>query len=132
MTKPAYAENVRRGRHSGMDKYVRITGKRQVTIPKEFFDQLDMGTILHAYVEGRRLVFEPVHSEDPMDFSQLIINDLVDEGLTGEALKAEFAKRREGMMAAMRELVVEARREFQSDSEPNGDDFMNELINTDE
>ncbi len=83
-----------------MDKYVRIAGKRQVTIP--------------------------------LDFSQLIINDLIDEGLTGEALKVEFAKRCEGMMAAMRELVVEARREFQNDSESNGDDFMNELINTDE
>ena len=83
-----------------MDKYVRITGKRQVKIP--------------------------------MDFSQLIINDLIDEGLTGDVLKAEFVKRRDGMMAAMRDLAAEARREFQNDSESDGDDFMNELINTDE
>ena len=55
--------------HSSMDKYVRITGKRQVTIPKEFFEQLDMGTVLHAFVEGGRLVLEPVRSKDLMDFS---------------------------------------------------------------
>ncbi|MFD1677420.1 AbrB/MazE/SpoVT family DNA-binding domain-containing protein [Alicyclobacillus fodiniaquatilis] len=132
MTLSAYAKSVQERGHSGVDKYVRITGKRQVTIPKEFFEQLDMGTVLHAFVEGGRLVLEPVRPEDPMDFSQEIINDLADAGLTGEELKKEFAKRREGMMAAMKELVTEARNEAVDGSEADGDDFMNELIDADE
>ncbi|MFD1676465.1 AbrB/MazE/SpoVT family DNA-binding domain-containing protein [Alicyclobacillus fodiniaquatilis] len=132
MTQSAYAKNVLERGHSGMDKYVRITGKRQVTIPKEFFEQLDMGTVLHAFIEGGCLILEPVRPEDPMDFSQEIINDLADAGLTGEELKKEFARRREGMMAAMKELVTDARKEALSGSESDGDDFMDELINTDE
>lgn len=127
-----YAENVLQRGRSSMDKYVRVTGKRQVTIPKEFFEQLAFGTILHVYVEGGKLILEPVRPEDPMDFSQEIINDLADQRLTGEALKHEFAKRREGMMAAMKELVEQAAREVRSDSEPDGDDFMSELIRADE
>jgi len=115
-----------------MEKFVRITGKRQVTIPKEFFEQLDMGTVLHAYVENGHLVLEPVRPEDPMDFSQEIINDLADEGLTGEELKREFARRREGMMAALKELVTEARNDALINAVPDGDDFMSELINADE
>ena len=132
MMNSAYAVNVQGRGHSSMDKYVRITGKRQVTIPKEFFEQLDMGTVLHAFVEGGRLVLEPVRSEDPMDFSQEIINDLADAGLTGEELKKEFARRREGMMTAMKELVAEARTEALDSSESDGDHFMNELMNSNE
>ncbi|WP_074954025.1 AbrB/MazE/SpoVT family DNA-binding domain-containing protein [Alicyclobacillus macrosporangiidus] len=114
-----------------MEKYVRITGKRQVTIPKDFFDQLRMGSVLRAYVEDGRLVMEPVRVEDPMDFTQEIINDLADEGLTGEELKKEFARRREGMLAAMKKLVEESRKEALESSEPDGDAFMEELINGD-
>ncbi len=115
-----------------MDKYVHITGKRQVTIPKEFFERLEMGTVLHAYVEGGRLVLEPVRPEEPMDFSQEIINDLADLGMTGEELKREFTKRREDMMAAMKELVTEARNETLNGTVSDGDNFMNALINGDE
>lgn len=132
MTKSAYAVSVQERRHTAVEKYVRITGKRQVTIPKEFFDQLGMGNILRAYIERGRLVLEPVRVEDPMDFSQEIINDLADEGLTGEELKREFARRREGLLAAMNELVTEARKEALNGSEPDGDAFMEELIKGDE
>lgn len=132
MTQSAYARSVQKRGHSGMDKYVRITGKRQVTIPKEFFEQLQLGAMLHAYVENGKLVLEPVRSEDPLDFSQEIINDLADAGFTGEALKREFSKRREGVIAAMKELIVEARSEALTSSNSDGDDFMNELIHDDE
>ncbi|OFW77521.1 MAG: hypothetical protein A2201_03470 [Alicyclobacillus sp. RIFOXYA1_FULL_53_8] len=132
MMNSAYAVNVQGRGRSSMDKYVRITGKRQVTIPKEFFEMLDMGTMLHAFVEGGRLVLEPVRSEDPLDFSQEIINDLADAGLTGEELKKEFARRREGIMTAMKELAVEARTEARSSSASDGDQFMNELMNANE
>ncbi|ADG05556.1 AbrB/MazE/SpoVT family DNA-binding domain-containing protein [Kyrpidia tusciae] len=132
MTKSAYAVSVQERRPTAVEKYVRITGKRQVTIPKEFFDQLGMGNVLRAYVERGRLVLEPVRVEDPMDFSQEIINDLADEGLTGEELKREFARRREGLLAAMNELVAEARKEALNGSEPDGDAFMEELIKGDE
>jgi|GEM_PF-477178 len=132
MTRSAYAVSVQGRGRTAVEKYVRITGKRQVTIPKDFFEQLDMGTILRAYIEDGRLVLEPVRAEDPIDFSQEIINDLADEGLTGEELKREFARRREGMLAAIKELVAEARREALDGSEPDGDAFMEELINRDE
>lgn len=79
-----------------------------------------------------RLVSEPERSEDPMDFSQEIINDLADAGLTGEELKKEFARRREGIMTAMKELVAEARTEARSSSASDGDEFMNELMNANE
>jgi bifunctional DNA-binding transcriptional regulator/antitoxin component of YhaV-PrlF toxin-antitoxin module len=132
MMELAFAVNAQGKGRSGMDKYVRITGKRQVTIPKGFFEQLDMGTVLHAYVEGSRLVLEPVRPEDPMDFSLEIINDLANAGLTGEELKKEFVRRREGMLAAMKELVAEARSEVLNSPESDDDSFMDELINGDE
>ena len=132
MSKSTYAVSVRERRHTAVEKYVRITGKRQVTIPKEFFDQLGMGNILRAYIERGRLVLEPVRVEDPMDFSQEIINDLADEGLTGEELKREFARRREGLLAAMKEMIAEARKEVLDGSETDGDAFMEELIKGDE
>lgn len=115
-----------------MEKYVRITGKRQITIPKEFYEQLGMGTLLRGYIERGRLVFEPVRPEDPMDFSEEIVNDLADEGLTGEDLKREFVRRREGLLVALKELVAEARQEVQGVSKPSGDAFMEELINGNE
>lgn len=128
MTPSAYADDMSAGRRLTIEKYVRITGKRQITIPKEFYDQLRMGTVLHAWIKDGRLVLEPLRADDPIDFAQEIINDLADSGLTGAELKREFSRRREGIMAALKALTEEGRREAQSIDAVDGEDFMAGLL----
>ena len=89
-------------------KKISVSKKRQITIPKEFYDQLQIDDEVICEVVDGSLVIKPA-AED-MDFSEYILRDLIQEGYAsgGEMLK-EFTYRKSQIKPALQQLIAESR-----------------------
>jgi bifunctional DNA-binding transcriptional regulator/antitoxin component of YhaV-PrlF toxin-antitoxin module len=88
---------------------VSISKKRQMTIPKEFYDSLGMGDEAIVEFVGNALIVKPV-KEDYGDFSSEILADLIREGYSGEKLLQEFNARKAQIRPAVESMLKDAER----------------------
>lgn len=104
-------------------KRISVSSKRQITIPKEFYDQLNITDEVMCQVIDGELIIKPI--EENVDFSQFILRELISEGYAaGEELLQEFARRKSGMNSAVQQMITEERdHKVYSSTE----DFFNEL-----
>src|SRR5699024_10855625 len=72
-------------------KQITVSEKRQMTIPKQFYDKLGIGNELICELHGDEIVLRPIRKEE--DFSEEILKDLVKERFNGQDLIHEFQKR---------------------------------------
>lgn len=112
-------------------RLVRITSKRQFTIPKTYFDKLRLGETVKCYLEGERLVLEPVREDLFWDFSTDILRSLIAEGYQGKALLAEFEARKRRTLQALGSMAEEARKEAQAGGGQPADAVFSELLGED-
>ncbi|TCP29052.1 hypothetical protein EV207_11388 [Scopulibacillus darangshiensis] len=87
-------------------KQISVSEKRQITIPKRFFDQLGIGEELICELRGNEIVLRKVPKES--DFSENVLKDLVKEGYEGEQLLSEFRKRKAQIRPTVEHLIREA------------------------
>ncbi len=109
-------------------KRVRITAKRQFTIPQKFYTQLGFEKEAFCTLGDGMLVIQPAQSVSDGEFSEQILSDLVKEGFTGEALLNEFKKRTRKIRPAVESLLAEAKAVAMGKGEYStyGDIFGNE------
>ena len=88
-------------------KIIKVSGKRQVTIPQKFFKQLGLESEVECHVENGSLVIRPV-CYDTGEFFAQVVNELADEGYSGEELKTQFALRSGQVKQAIAALLEEA------------------------
>jgi antitoxin component of MazEF toxin-antitoxin module len=88
-------------------KIIKISGKRQITIPQKFYQQLGLESEVECHVENGSLVIRPI-SYDTGEFLAQIVNELADEGYSGEELKTQFALRTKQVKQAIADLLEEA------------------------
>ncbi len=88
-------------------KRISVSSKRQINIPKEFYDTLHIGTEMIAELHGNSIVLKPV-KENNVDFSEEILADIIAEGYTGENILKEFHFRKAQIPAVIDELIEEA------------------------
>lgn len=108
-------------------KIVRVTSKRQFTIPKRFFDALRIGEQVKCYQEGKKLVIEPIREDNFWDFSTDILRELVAENYTGDDLVKEFESRKEKAARALERMVDEARSDAAANAGRPAKDIFKEL-----
>jgi bifunctional DNA-binding transcriptional regulator/antitoxin component of YhaV-PrlF toxin-antitoxin module len=109
-------------------KRISVSSKRQITIPKEFFDDLHISEEVLCQVIDGALVIKPV--EENVDFSQYILSDLINEGYTaGEEMLQEFVYRKSQIRPAIKQMIAENR---DHKIYSNTEDFFNELEDEDE
>ena len=89
-------------------KRIRISQKRQITIPQKFYEQLGFSDSAECTVKGDSLVITPVRASSG-EFADLILEDLVKEGYEGEELIREFRNRQRKIRPAVEELLSEAK-----------------------
>ncbi len=65
---------------------INVSNKRQITIPKQFYDMLDMGHEITCELRDNEIILRPVPQSD--DFSEEILKELVAQGFSGQ----EFQK----------------------------------------
>ncbi len=95
--------------HRIKQKRISVSKQRQITLPKEFYDQLGIGDEVFVELHNNRLVIRPVREED--DFAEEILKELVAEGFEGEELIREFNYRRKQIRPAFLKLLEEAKKE---------------------
>ena len=71
-------------------KMIRISGKRQITIPQKYFDLLGFDTEAECILRGNELVIRPVSERSGGEFAEAILADLISQGYQGEELLAKF------------------------------------------
>jgi bifunctional DNA-binding transcriptional regulator/antitoxin component of YhaV-PrlF toxin-antitoxin module len=88
-------------------KVISISDKRQITIPQEFFKEIGFGKDAICYIDKETIVIKPI-AKDGREFSELILADLIKEGLEGEALLDEFIHRQGLLRKSVDEIIEQA------------------------
>lgn len=92
----------------GKMKRISVSQKRQLTIPKEFYDELDINDEVLCHMVDGGIFIKPIKLET--DFSQEILSDLIREGYeAGDELIKEFAYRKSQLNPAIHKMIEETR-----------------------
>lgn len=89
-------------------KIVSISPKRQITIPQKFFTKLQFGTEAECIMRGSEIVIKPASHVDEGEFSEYILEDLINEGYSGEKLLKEFKIRKAQVRPAVEAILRDA------------------------
>lgn len=106
-------------------RQINVSKKRQITIPKHFYDVLGIGQEVICELRGNEIVLRGVPSFE--DFSEEILKDLVEQGLNGQDLIQEFQKVKSQIRPAVEKLIEESR-DAAKNLNGSGDEQTEELF----
>ena len=89
-------------------KIISISGKRQITIPKKFFEILGFMDEAECILSEGEIIIKPVHENISDDFAEEILADLIYQGYTGQELLLKFKETSKKIPYAVEKLVNEA------------------------
>lgn len=89
-------------------KTIRISEKRQLTIPQKFFEMLGFSTEAECILRGNEIVLRPVRETSGGEFAEQILADLIAQGLSGDQLLAEFKKTQKKVRPAVEAMMSQA------------------------
>ncbi|MBD2846335.1 AbrB/MazE/SpoVT family DNA-binding domain-containing protein [Paenibacillus sp. IB182496] len=82
---------------TGVNEYrdIKITSKRQLTIPKSYFDALNIEEEVHAYLLDDGIFLQPARSQETREEKdiQAIVKQVLSKGLSEEQLAEELTHR---------------------------------------
>ena len=90
-------------------KKLSISSKRQVTIPKKFFSQLNFSRDAECMIRGNELVIRPSQTISGSEFAEQILADLLQQGYSGEELLQKFSTMQKEIRPAVQGLLHEAK-----------------------
>ena len=90
-------------------KKLRISAKRQITIPQKFYSQLGFSHGAECEIRGEELIIRPIR-EGGEEFAEEILSDLIKEGLSGESLLQAFRNRQKEIRHSVEAMLKEAKR----------------------
>ena len=105
-----------------MDKVISISAKNQITIPKKLMEFLGFGKEARIKTDGNSLIITPL-KEDNFNFSDLILEDLINEGYEGQELLKEFKARNSNIRPAVNKIIEEAKNNSVTTADIFGDDL---------
>ena len=87
-------------------KYASVSLKRQISIPKEFYDSLGIKDEVTMELLNNRIVIKPVkdHSDD---YSEEILSGLPQEGYDKSEILEEFKRRKKKIRPSINRLIEE-------------------------
>ena len=88
-------------------KIISVTGKRQITIPLRFYENLRFGKEVECVLTDDAIVLRPLSNSDE-GFTMEILKDLISQGYNGDELLAKFAEQRDNINKAVGVLIDEA------------------------
>jgi bifunctional DNA-binding transcriptional regulator/antitoxin component of YhaV-PrlF toxin-antitoxin module len=88
-------------------KRIKISSKRQITIPAKYYDALKIHKEMECiYTEGM-LILLPIRNEKS-EFAEEILKDLINQGYSGEELLKEFKRINRNVRPAVEKMIEEA------------------------
>jgi bifunctional DNA-binding transcriptional regulator/antitoxin component of YhaV-PrlF toxin-antitoxin module len=95
--------------HIAVDKKrIRVSSKRQITIPMKFHALLGMSDEVDCHIRNGALIITPIRPEPTGEFAEEILADLVAQGLSGQQLLDKFAETNRKVRPAVQALIAEA------------------------
>ena len=88
-------------------KRITVSDKRQITIPIEFYNELNIGKQVDCVIEGNSIIIMPVSTENSY-FAEEILKDLISQGYSGNELLTKFEEQRADIKKAICLLIEEA------------------------
>ena len=98
-------------------KTIRISEKRQLTIPQKFFEALGFSTEAECILRGNEIVLRPVREQGGGEFAEQILADLIDQGFSGDQLLTEFMKMQRKVRPAVEAMLTQAEQAARGESE---------------
>lgn len=90
-------------------KHVKITSKRQFTIPQKYYKELGFGKDALCILGDGFLIIRPATQVSSGEFSEQILAELISEGYTGQTLLDEFKKRQAKVRTGVEAMLEEAK-----------------------
>ena len=91
-------------------KTIRISEKRQLTIPQKFFEALGFSTEAECILRGNEIVLRPVREQGGGA-------DLIAQGFSGDQLLTEFKKMQKKVRPAVEAMLTQAEQAARGESE---------------
>lgn len=88
-------------------KRVTISVKCQVTIPRKSYEAIGFDIYAECSLQDGGIFIRPLRSEGA-DFSQEILADLVEQGLSGQELLKQFKEQTKKVRPAVYKMIQEA------------------------
>lgn len=88
-------------------KRISVSRKRQITIPLEYYNALNIGEELECTMVNKCIILKPIVNDEE-EFSECILKDLIEEGYQGEELLKEFRKRKMQIRPAIEKILEKA------------------------
>ena len=106
---------------------IKVSEKRQITIPKSFYEKLKLGNEVECVFDkdNGAILIRPSVKEDY--FSEYILNDLVKQGYGGEELLAQFRRVKRSIRPAVEKMIEEAD-QAATTLKGSGDDELEEIF----
>ena len=98
-------------------KTIRISEKRQLTIPQKFFEALGFSTEAECILRGNEIVLRPVREQGGGEFAEQILADLIAQGFSGDQLLTEFKKMQKKVSPAVEVMLTQAEQAARGESE---------------
>ena len=98
-------------------KTIRISEKRQLTIPQKFYEALGFSTEAECILRGNEIVLRPVKEQGGGEFAEQILADLIKQGLSGNKLLEEFKKARKKVRPAVEAMLAQAEQAARGEGE---------------
>ena len=90
-------------------KKLRISAKRQITIPQKFYSQLGFSHGAECEIRVEELIIRPIR-EGGGEFAEEILSDLIKEGLSGKELLQAFRNRQKEIRPTVEALLKDAKK----------------------
>lgn len=88
-------------------KKISVSIKRQITIPIEYYNALNIGDEVECTMVDDSIVIRPIRSNSIDEYSEFILKDIIEEGYKKEEILEEFKKRRNELKYAAKEMIKE-------------------------
>ena len=100
--------NLTTNNESNDRKIIRVSGKRQITIPQKYFEKLDLNDEVECVLEDNAIIIRNIPKTTMYDFSENILSDLIEQGFTGKELLFKFKEMSKKIEPALNKMIKEA------------------------
>ncbi|NYB75224.1 MULTISPECIES: AbrB/MazE/SpoVT family DNA-binding domain-containing protein [Sedimentibacter] len=91
-------------------KRISISAKRQITIPRKFYEMLGFENEAECIVKENELILRPVRETNSGEFAEQILSDLIKQGFQGEELLNKFKETQRKIRPAVEKMLKDAER----------------------
>lgn len=88
-------------------KRISVSLKRQITIPIEYYNALNIGDEVECLMVDNSIIIKPVKENSLDEYSEYILKEIIEEGYKNEEILEEFKKRRSKLQYSVKQLMKE-------------------------